>query len=71
MVSSWMPEVTESTEPSSKISQEAAQLTGLQAGTPVVAGGGDCAAQAVGSGNCRRGKNFSYFRYKWSSICTK
>ena len=53
---SWMPEVTESTEPSSKISQEAAQLTGLQAGTPVVAGGGDCAAQAVGSGIVEEGK---------------
>ena len=53
---SWMPEVTESTEPSSKISQEASQLTGLQAGTPVVAGGGDCAAQAVGSGIVEEGK---------------
>ena len=53
---SWMPEVTESTEPSSKISQEAAQLTGLQAGIPVVAGGGDCAAQAVGSGIVEEGK---------------
>ena len=53
---SWMPEVTESTEASSKISEEAAQLTGLQAGTPVVAGGGDCAAQAVGSGIVEEGK---------------
>ena len=53
---SWMPEVTESIEASSKISQEAAQLTGLQAGTPVVAGGGDCAAQAVGSGIVEEGK---------------
>ena len=53
---SWMPEVTESTEASSKISEEAAQLTGLQAGTLVVAGGGDCAAQAVGSGIVEEGK---------------
>ena len=53
---SWMPEVTESTEASSKISEESAQLTGLQAGTPVVAGGGDCAAQAVGSGIVEEGK---------------
>ena len=31
-------------------------MTGLQAGTPVVAGGGDCAAQAVGSGIVEEGK---------------
>ena len=53
---SWMPEVTESTEPSSKISSETSKLTGLKAGTPVVAGGGDCAAQAVGSGIVKEGK---------------
>jgi xylulokinase len=52
---SWMPEVTESTEVSSKISQEAALLTGLLAGTPVVAGGGDQAAQAVGCGIVEEG----------------
>ncbi|MDG0965289.1 MAG: xylulokinase [Opitutales bacterium] len=53
---SWMPEVTESTEVSAKISTEAAMLTGLLEGTPVVAGGGDCAAQAVGSGIVEEGK---------------
>lgn len=53
---SWMPEVTESTEVSAKISAEAATLTGLLEGTPVVAGGGDCAAQAVGSGIVEEGK---------------
>lgn len=53
---SWMPEVTESTEVSAKISTEAAILTGLLEGTPVVAGGGDCAAQAVGSGIVEEGK---------------
>ena len=53
---SWMPEVTESTEPTSTISVEAAALTGLHSGTPVVAGGGDCAAQAVGSGIVEEGK---------------
>lgn len=53
---SWMPEVTESTEATSIISVEAAELTGLLAGTPVVAGGGDCAAQAVGSGIVEEGK---------------
>ncbi len=51
----WMPEVTESTEPSTKISEEAASLTGLLAGTPVVAGAGDQAAQAVGCGVVEEG----------------
>ena len=33
-----------------------AGITGLIAGTPVVAGGGDCAAQAVGSSIVEEGK---------------
>lgn len=53
---SWMSEVTESTEVTSRISIETAEQTGLLAGTPVVAGGGDCAAQAVGSGIVEEGK---------------
>jgi xylulokinase len=46
----WLPEVTESPVVSSHINAEAASLTGLRAGTPVAGGGGDQAAQAVGSG---------------------
>jgi xylulokinase len=46
----WLPEVTESPEVSARISAEAAAETGLLAGTPVVGGGGDQAAQAVGTG---------------------
>ncbi|MCG3156627.1 MAG: Xylulose kinase [bacterium] len=46
----WLPEVTESPVASTKINAAAAQATGLLAGTPVVAGGGDQAAQAVGTG---------------------
>jgi len=46
----WLPEVTESPVASTQISAEAAQATGLRAGTPVVGGGGDQAAQAVGTG---------------------
>jgi xylulokinase len=46
----WLPEVTESPVPSAKISAVAAEATGLVAGTPVVGGGGDQAAQAVGTG---------------------
>ncbi len=46
----WLPEVTESIVPSSKISKQASDLTGLPEGIPVVGGGGDQAAQAVGMG---------------------
>lgn len=51
----WLPEVTESIEVSSHVSPTAAQFTGLAAGTPVVGGGGDQAAQAVGCGVIREG----------------
>jgi xylulokinase len=51
----WLPEVTESQVASTKINAAAAQATGLLAGTPVVAGGGDQAAQAVGTGIVRQG----------------
>ena len=47
---SWLPEVTESPVASTKISKEGSMATGLVEGTPVVAGGGDQAAQAVGCG---------------------
>ena len=53
---SWLPTVTESTEMSSKISSSGAEATGLLEGTPVAAGGGDCAAQAVGSAIVEEGK---------------
>ena len=46
----WLPEVTESPEVSARISAQAAAETGLLEGTPVVGGGGDQAAQAVGTG---------------------
>ena len=46
----WMPKVYESPEISGRISEEIAGLTGLKAGTPVVGGGGDQAAGAVGNG---------------------
>lgn len=47
---SWLPEVTESPVASTTINSRAARETGLAAGTPVVGGGGDQAAQAVGTG---------------------
>jgi xylulokinase len=46
----WMPRSYESAEVSGRISREAAALTGLAEGTPVVGGGGDQAAGAVGNG---------------------
>ena len=46
----WLPEVNESPEVSARVSDGAASEAGLVAGTPVVGGGGDQAAQAVGSG---------------------
>ncbi len=46
----WMPRTFEGPESTGCVSEEAAAATGLAAGTPVVAGGGDQAAQAVGVG---------------------
>lgn len=46
----WLPPVHEGPQITGKISAEAAALTGLAAGTPVVGGGGDQAAGAVGMG---------------------
>jgi xylulokinase len=45
-----LPACFESSEISGEITTEAAVLTGLRAGTPVVGGGGDQAASAVGNG---------------------
>jgi len=46
----WMPKVYESPEVSGRVTEDVAALTGLKAGTPVVGGGGDQAAGAVGNG---------------------
>ena len=46
----WMPKTFEGTEFTGHVTEEAASLTGLKVGTPVAAGGGDQAAQAVGVG---------------------
>ncbi len=46
----WMPRLAEGPEITGQVSAEAAALTGLKAGTPVVGGGGDQAAGAVGVG---------------------
>jgi xylulokinase len=46
----WMPDCYESVEITGKITREAAELTGMPAGLPVIGGGGDQAASAVGTG---------------------
>jgi xylulokinase len=46
----WLPPTFEGTDVTGRISQEAADATGLKPGTPVMAGGGDQAAAAVGTG---------------------
>lgn len=51
----WLPKTYEGPEVTGTITAEAARLTGLRAGTPVVAGGGDQAAQAVGVGAVQPG----------------
>jgi xylulokinase len=50
-----LPRVYESYEVSGKISKSGAEATGLREGTPVVGGGGDQAAGAVGNGIVQSG----------------
>jgi len=50
-----LPKVFESPEICARVTAEAARLTGLLAGTPIVAGAGDQAAGAVGMGITRSG----------------
>jgi len=56
---SLLPRCTESPEVSGRVSGKAAAALGLSAGTPVVGGGGDNAASAVGNGVVERGVIFS------------
>ena len=51
----WLPPTFEGHEITNDVTCEAADLTGLRQGTPVVAGGGDQSAQAVGVGVVRPG----------------
>ncbi len=50
-----LPRVHESAEVTGTVTKAAAEETGLAAGTPVVAGGGDQAASAIGNGIVRAG----------------
>jgi len=51
----WMPPTYEGPQVTGEVTAEAAMVTGLRAGTPVMAGGGDQAAGAVGVGAVRAG----------------
>ena len=51
----WLPKTFEGTDVASVVSSNAAAATGLRAGTPIVAGGGDQAAAAVGTGAVEEG----------------
>ena len=51
----WLPPTFEGPQITGHISAAAAESTGLRAGTPVMAGGGDQAAQAVGVGAVQEG----------------
>ena len=55
---SMLGRLYESCEVTGAITGEAAKLTGLQPGTPVVGGAGDNAAAAVGTGVVKQGKAF-------------
>jgi len=51
----WLPPTFEGPAVTGVVSSSAAELTGLRAGTPVVGGGGDQAAQGVGVGAVESG----------------
>jgi xylulokinase len=51
----WMPETFEGTQVTGVVSKQAAQATGLEEGIPVMGGGGDQAAAAVGTGAVKEG----------------
>jgi xylulokinase len=53
--SEWLPPLFEGPEVTGRLTGQAAQATGLKAGTPIVAGGGDQAAGAVGMGAVLQG----------------
>jgi xylulokinase len=46
----WLPRTYEGTDVTGVVTEQAAALTGLRSGTPVMAGGGDQAANGVGVG---------------------
>ena len=67
-----LPILLRSTDIAGVITSEAAKLTGLNAGTPVVCGGGDGACAAVGTGCVKEGiANICMGTSSWISVTTK
>ena len=66
---SWLPKVYESPEICARISEKAAGLTGLTAGTPVAAGAGDQGAGAVGMGILQPGSGVGDDRHFGRGVC--
>ena len=58
---SLFPDVVESTAIIGEVTNEAAKVTGLKAGTPVAAGGGDGSAAGVGVGCVKPGSVYNCF----------
>ncbi len=54
----WLPKVHEGPEITGRVSESGAVASGLPEGLPVIAGGGDNAAAAVGSGAVAKGSGF-------------
>lgn len=55
-----LPEIVPSTFVAGEVTGQAAEATGLKAGTPVVMGGGDGVCANVGAGSISPGRTFSY-----------
>jgi xylulokinase len=51
----WLPETFEGPQVTGEVADEAASATGLRAGVPIIGGGGDQSAQAVGVGAIQPG----------------
>ncbi len=67
-----MPRLCSSTDIAGYVTEEAAKLTGLLPGTPVVCGGGDGVCSAIGTGCTREGvAHSSMGTSSWISITSK
>ena len=69
---SILPDLYPSAQVIGKITPEAAALTGLLAGTPVVIGGGDGACATVGAGSISEGDLYNYIgASSWVGLSTR
>lgn len=67
-----LPEIYQSTDIAGYVTKDAAEMTGLQVGTPIVFGAGDGPCAAVGSGCIREGIAYaSMGTSSWISIASK